>query len=51
MAQISLLVNAKLISTFVFATRIVQSLYFCVCVGPGQKPHRWFSYDAAQYCI
>ena len=46
--------NWKLISVFVFATRIVQSLYFLnpkfeassnllwlyspVCVGPGQKP-------------
>ena len=48
--------TAKLISTFVFATRIVQSLYFLnpkfqasshlvwlyslVCVGPGRKPRR-----------
>ena len=48
--------EAKLISTFVFATRIVQSLYFLntkfqasshllwlyspVCVGPGRKPQR-----------
>ena len=47
---------AKLISAFVFATRIVQSLYFLnpkfqasrhllwlyslVCVGPGRKPRR-----------
>ena len=52
--QISFAVTAKLISAFVFATRIVQSLYFLnlkfqassyllwlhspVCVGPGQKP-------------
>ena len=52
--QISFAVTAKLISTFVFATRIVQSLYFLnpkfqasshllglyslVCVGPGLKP-------------
>ena len=50
------LVTAKLISAFVFATRIVQSLYLpnpkfqaashllllysLVCVGPGRKPRR-----------
>ena len=49
---------------FVFATRIVQSLYFLntkfhasscllllcspVCVGPGRNPHCWFSHEAAQ---
>ena len=49
-------VTAKLISAFVFAIRIVQSLYFLntkfqasshllslhspVCVGPGRKPRR-----------
>ena len=54
--QISFAVTAKLISAFVFATRIVQSLYFIytkfpassyllwlyspVCVGPGRKPRR-----------
>ena len=54
--QISFMETAKLISAFVFATRIVQSLYFLntkfqasshllwlhspVCVGPGQKPWR-----------
>ena len=54
--QISFAVTAKLISTFVFATRIVQFLYFlnikfqasshllwlcsAVCVGPGRKPRR-----------
>ena len=54
--QISFAVTAKLISAFVFATRIVQSLYFlnpkfqasshllwlysAVCVGPGRKPRR-----------
>ena len=54
--QISFAVTAKLISTFVFATGIVQSLYFLnpnfqvsshflwlyspVCVGPGPKPQR-----------
>ena len=51
-----LVVTAKLISAFVFATQIVQSLYFInpkfqasshllylyspVCVGPGRKPRR-----------
>ena len=55
-AQISFTVTAKLISTFVFTTWIVQSLYFLsqkfqassqllwlyspVCVGPGRKPRR-----------
>ena len=55
-AQISFAVTAKLISAFVFAKRIVQSLYFLnpkfqasshllwlyspVCVGPGRKPRR-----------
>ena len=54
--QISFAVTAKLISAFVFATRIVQSLYYLnpkfqasshllwlyslVCVGPGWKPQR-----------
>ena len=53
----------KLISAFVFATRIVQSLYFLnlkfqasshlqwlyslVCVRPGQIPNCWFSHVAA----
>ena len=52
--QISFVVTAKLISAFVFATRIVQSLYFLnpkfqasshllwlyslVCIGHGRKP-------------
>ena len=52
--QISFAVTAKLISAFVFATKIVQSFYFLnpkfqasshllflcslVCVGPGRKP-------------
>ena len=55
-AQISFAVTAKLISAFVFATRIQQflfylnlkfqasssflSLYRPVCVGPGRKPRR-----------
>ena len=55
-AQTIFAVTAKLISAFVFATRILQSLYFLnpkfqasthllwlyspVCVGPGQKPRR-----------
>ena len=54
--QISFAVTAKLISAFVFATRIVHSLYFLkpkfetsshlkwmpspFCVGPGRKPRR-----------
>ena len=54
--QISFVVTAKRISAFVFATRIVQSLYFLnpkfqasshllwlyslVCIGPGRKPRR-----------
>ena len=62
--QISFTVTAKLISAFVFATRIVQSLFYLnpkfqasssflclyrsVCVGPVRKPHCWFSHEAAQ---
>ena len=62
-AQISFAVTAKLISAFVFATRIVQfffylnpkfqasssflCLYRPVCVGPVRKPHCWFSHEAA----
>ena len=54
--------KSKLISPFVFATQIVQSLYFLnpkfhaschllwmysrVCVGPGRKPECWFFHDA-----
>ena len=54
--QISFAVTTKLISAFVFATRIVRSLFFLnpkfqasnyllwyyslVCVGPGRKPRR-----------
>ena len=61
--QISCAVTAKLISAFVFATWIVQYLYFLnpkfkassllqwlyslVCVRPGQNPHCWFSHVAA----
>ena len=56
--------RAKLISAFVFATYIVQSLYFLnlnfkllaisrwlfslICVRPGQNPQCWFSHIAAQ---
>ena len=56
--------QAKLISAFVFATRIVLSLfylnpkskgsrihlYMCssVCVRPVQNPHCWFSHEMAQ---
>ena len=62
-AQISFAVTAKLISAFVFTTRIVQSLYFLylkfqaashllwwyspVCVGPGRKPEDRFSQNEA----
>ena len=58
-------VTAKLISAFVFATRIVQFLFYInpkfqasssflrlyrpVCVGPVRKPHCWFSHEAAQF--
>ena len=65
--QISFAVTAKLISAFVFAKRIVQSLFYLypkfqassiflclcssVCVGPVQKPHCWFSHEAAQLFI
>ena len=61
--QISFAVTAKLISAFVFATGIVQFLFYfnpkfqasssflllCrpVCVGPVRKPHCWFSHEAA----
>ena len=54
--QINCAVTAQLISAFVFAIRIVQSLYYLhpkfqasihllwlyrpVCVGPGRKPRR-----------
>ena len=57
-------VAAKLISAFVFPTRIVQFFYFQkskfqvsssllglyspVCVGPGRKPRIRFSHDEAQ---
>ena len=56
-------VTAKLISAFVFATWIVQSLFYLypkfqasstflclcilVCVGPVRKPHCWFSHEMA----
>ena len=52
------------ISTFVFATGIVQFLYFLnskfqasshllcwVCVKPDLKPHCWFSNEMAQNCL
>ena len=57
---------AKLISTFVFTTQIVQSLflnlkfqasslllrqYRLVCVGPVRKPLCWFSHDAAHIYV
>ena len=62
--QISFAVSAKLISAFVFATRIAQFLFYLnpkfqasssflclyrpVCVGPVRKPHCWFSHEAAK---
>ena len=64
---ISFAVTAKLISAFVFATRIVQFLFYLnlkfqasssflclcssVCVGPVQKPHCWFSNEAAHLSV
>ena len=55
--------DQKLISAFVFATRIVQFLFYLnpksqasssflclyrsVCAGPVRKPHCWFSHEAA----
>ena len=61
--QISFAVNVELIRAFVFATRIVQFLFYLhpkfqasssflclyspVCVGPVWEP-RWFSHEAAQ---
>ena len=63
-AQISCAVIAQLISAFVFATRVVQFLYFLnpkfqassyilwlyslVCVGPGRTPEDRFSHNEAQ---
>ena len=61
--QISFAVTAKLISVFVFATRIVQFLFYLnpkfqasssflclyrlVCVRPVRKPHCWFFHEVA----
>ena len=58
-------ITAKLISAFVFATRIVHFLFYLnpkfqdsssflclyrsVCVRPGRKPHCWFSHEAAHF--
>ena len=60
-------ITAHLISAFVFATQIVQFLYFLnpkfqassrllwlispVCVGPGRHPEDRFPYDAADKCL
>ena len=57
-------VTAKLISVFVFATRIVQFLYFLnpkfpapnhilclVCDGPGRNPDYWFSHAQAHFTV
>ena len=59
--------RGKLINAFVFATRIVQSLYFLnpkfqasshllrlyslVCIGPGRKPEDRFSQNEAQMSL
>ena len=59
-------ISFAVISAFVFATRIVQSLYFLnmkfqasshllwlyspVCVGPGQKPRRLVFSQGGSYC-
>ena len=59
--------NAKLISAFVFATRIVQFLFYLnpkfqassyflclyslICVGPVRKPHCCFFHEAAQIML
>ena len=55
-----------MISASIFASRIVHSLFLYpkfqassfllrlyrpVCVGPGRKPQRWFSNDAAHFNI
>ena len=60
-------VTAKLISAFVLATQIVQSLFYLnlksqasshllwlyslVCVGPGRKPEDRFSHNEAQVIL
>ena len=57
--------HAKLISAFVYATQIVQPLYFLNpkfqasrhllwlyspgCAGPGRQPECWFSHDTAHF--
>ena len=65
--QISFAVTAKLISAFVFVSRVAQFLYFLnpkfpvpsrllclyspVYVGPVRKPHCLFSHEATQFCL
>ena len=65
--QISCAVTAQLISAFVFAIWIVQSLYYLnpkfqasdhllwlyspVCVGPGRKPEDRFSHNVAHFIL
>ena len=60
-------VTAKLIRVFVFATQIVQFLFFLilkvpvsshpfclygsVCVRPVRDPHCWFSHNAAHLAL
>ena len=64
--QISCAVTAQLISAFVFAIQIVQSLYYLntkfqasshllwlyspVCVGPGRKPERPVFSQRGSFC-
>ena len=59
--------NCEADHAFVFATRIVQFLFYLnpkfqasssflclyrsVCVGPGRKPHCWFSHEAAHLSV
>ena len=66
-SQISFTVTAKLISAFVFTTKIVQSLFFLnpkfqassyllwlhslVFVGPGRKPECWFPHNEAHFIL
>ena len=63
--QISFVATANPISALFFATRIVHFLFFLnpksqasshllwlyslICVGPVQKPHCWFSHEAANW--
>ena len=46
-STIPILLKSK-ISSFLLFSVTVQGLYRSVCVGPGRKPHCWFSHEAAQ---